>query len=153
MQLKELVPENGYVVAMDAADKDAVIQELVHKLVDLGELKATEEKKVVQLVKEREKLGSTGFGWGVAVPHCRFEGVNFPVAIFGRSPYKVDFKSVDGEDADLFFLVISPKKDDQLHTEALQQVSKALRDEHFRNFLRKADNDQKIKDLLFNDVF
>ncbi len=80
-------------------------------------------------LEERERLGTTGFGGGTAIPHCKVPGIDAPVGVFLRLAKAVDYDAVDDEPVDLIFGLISPAHDGALHLRSLAEVSRMLRDE------------------------
>jgi len=121
---------------LEATDKESVIRELVSALVDTGQINSDEYENIVQAILEREKLGSTGIGRGIAVPHTKHPSVQNIVGTVGVSVNGVDFDSLDGEKVQLFFMLISPLDRRSDHLKALASVSRALRDPALCNKLR-----------------
>jgi PTS system nitrogen regulatory IIA component len=107
-----------------------------------------EPKAIVTALTEREKLGSTGFGGGVAIPHGRIEGLGGVFGSFARLTQPVDFQSVDGVPVDLVFLLLSPPDAGAEHLKALASVSRALRDRETVAKLRGARSRDAIFALL-----
>ena len=105
-------------------------------------------KAIVACLTEREKIGSTGFGGGVAIPHCKVEGLDRVVGYFARLVGPVDFQSVDGLPVDLVFVLLSPPDAGADHLKALAGVSRALRDRNLTAKLRGARSRDAIFALL-----
>ncbi|HEX4738206.1 MAG TPA: PTS sugar transporter subunit IIA [Allosphingosinicella sp.] len=105
-------------------------------------------KKLVGCLGEREKIGSTGFGGGVAIPHCKVEGLDRLVGYFARLAAPIDFQSVDGLPVDLVFVILSPPDAGAEHLKALAGVSRALRDRNLTAKLRGARSRDAIFALL-----
>ncbi len=97
---------------------------------------------------EREKLGSTGIGKGVAIPHAKTDFANKLTIAFGRSNGGVDFESLDGEDVNLFFVFASPLSDSGIYLKILARISRLIRDEKFRKKLLVAPTPQEIIDII-----
>jgi nitrogen PTS system EIIA component len=132
---------------LEANNKEEVIEELVEFL--LKNKKITDKKKIVNILVEREKLGSTGIGYGIAIPHGKSDHVDKLVAVFGRSKKGVDFDSLDGESVHLFFLLITPEKEASgLHLKALARISTLLKDKLFRQQLLNAKNAKEIFEFI-----
>ncbi|HQO65059.1 MAG TPA: PTS sugar transporter subunit IIA, partial [Syntrophorhabdus sp.] len=93
------------------------------------------EQEVVNVIFEREKLGSTGIGDGVAIPHGKLKGIRRIICVFGRSLHGVDFDSIDQKPAHIFFLLLAPENSASLHLKMLSRISKLLRDPSFRKRL------------------
>lgn len=104
--------------------------------------------KLEQRLLEREQLGSTGIGAGVAVPHCKMKGLDRAVVAVGLKRRAVDFAAVDGEPVRLFFLVVSPDEQPAAHLQVLAAISRWVKaDEHVERILRLSDR-QQIFDFL-----
>ncbi len=133
---------------LTAATKEGVIQELVEALVVSGEIKAADQDDIVRAILKREELGSTGIGRGVAVPHTKHASVEKLVGTVGVSVDGLDFESLDGQKASLFFLLVSPPDRPGDHLRALENISRQLRDDQFCRFLRQAKSPDEILQLL-----
>jgi PTS system nitrogen regulatory IIA component len=128
-----------------ATNKKALFQQL-----GLGVARRTglAAKTIVACLGEREKIGSTGFGGGVAIPHCKMEGLDRPVGYFARLAAPIDYQSVDGLPVDLVFVILSPTDAGAEHLKALAGVSRALRDRNLTAKLRGARSRDAIFALL-----
>jgi PTS system nitrogen regulatory IIA component len=109
-------------------------------------------KDVLAKIQEREQLGSTGFGRGVAIPHARIPGVNRPVAAFLRLDAPVAFDAVDGQPIDLVFGLLSPEHAGAAHLHALAAISRMMRDEQMHAALVQAPSAEAIYGLLCNVI-
>ena len=105
-------------------------------------------RPVLEAVIEREKLGSTGVGHGVAIPHARTPLVSDVCGVFGRLKQPVDFDAVDDRPADLIFLLLAPEDAGAEHLKALAQVSRMFRREDIRRSLRAAPDAQAMTHIL-----
>ena len=103
---------------------------------------------VVERLTERERLGSTGFGGGIAIPHGKIDGLTHVVGLFARLAQPVDFSSIDDEPVDLVFMLLSPTDAGAAHLKALAQVSRVLRDKAFVAKLRGAATDDALYALF-----
>jgi nitrogen PTS system EIIA component len=103
---------------------------------------------VVERLTERERLGSTGFGGGIAIPHGKIDGLDHVVGLFARLVQPVDFASIDDEPVDLVFMLLSPTDAGAAHLKALAQVSRVLRDRAFVAKLRGAATDDALVALF-----
>jgi len=142
MRLTELLEEDGIISDLKAKNKVGVLEELAETLKKLHP--SVDKNALVKVLLERERLGSTGIGDGVAIPHGKFHAVNHPVISFGRSRKGLDFESVDGEPAYLFFLLVAPENSASIHLKALAKIAKILKNSTFRKTLMEA---QGKKDL------
>lgn len=107
-----------------------------------------DQLKVVERLTERERLGSTGFGGGVAIPHGKIDGLDHVVAVFAQLAQPIDFAAVDDMPVDLVFMLLSPVDAGADHLKALAQVSRALRDRAFVAKLRGAASDDALSVLF-----
>jgi len=131
-----------------ADDKEGAIRELVAGLVDSQGISAEEQESIIKAIMKREELGSTGIGRGVAVPHTKHPSVDRLIGTVGVSAEGVDFDSLDGENVQLFFLLISPPDRPGDHLRALENISRQLRDDMFCRFLKQATTTEEIQQLL-----
>jgi len=107
---------------------------------------------VLERIEERETLGSTGFGRGVAIPHARLEGLARPVAAFFRLEKPVDFEAADGMPVDCVFGLLSPEQAGATHLQALAAISRLMRDERMHERLTNAPGADAIYALLVNVI-
>jgi PTS system nitrogen regulatory IIA component len=118
------------------ADKTAVLRELAQHLArSHGGIDAD---RLVDVLWERERLGSTAIGDGIAIPHGKLPGLSGVIGAFGRHPAGVDFESLDGSPTHLFFLLVAPEDSVGQHLKALARVSRLLKDRAFRERLLAA---------------
>ncbi len=108
VRLTEIFPPEAIRVGLEQHTKSAVIEELVHHAVDLGYLPRQEEGPIVDMILEREGLGSTGLGHGMAVPHCQWRSLERFVGVAGLLHQGIPFDAVDGEPVDSVFLTLVP---------------------------------------------
>jgi len=106
---------------------------------------------VFEAVTERERLGSTGVGDGVAIPHVRIEGIGHPMGAFAKLSTPVDFDAVDDRHCDLIFMLLAPEREGSDHLRALAQVSRAFRQASFREEMRASHNSGKLASLLIRE--
>lgn len=148
MKFSDFVKTEAIKAELTSTDKEGVIRELVTSLVDAGQLGADEQEGIVEAILKREELGSTGIGRGIAVPHTKHPSVNSPVGAVGVSSTGVDFQSLDGEQVQLFFMLISPPDQPSDHLRALENISKQLQDETFCRFLKQSKTAEDIRQIL-----
>ena len=121
---------------------------MVDALVEAGEVKESDRPDIIKAIMKREELGSTGIGRGVAVPHTKHASVEKLVGTVGISESGLDFDSLDGQDASLFFLLVSPPDRPGDHLRALENISRQLRDDSFCRLLRQSKTAEDILQLL-----
>jgi mannitol/fructose-specific phosphotransferase system IIA component (Ntr-type) len=148
MKLVELVTREAIVESLEAAEKKGALQELVEAVRAARKPPGYKSPDVLAAVLRREKMGSTGMGGGVAIPHAKVEGLTGVYGAFGRSRQGVEYGAVDGERVNLFFLILSPAQDANAHVSALRRVSAGLRLPNMPKFLRAAKSAREIWDLL-----
>jgi PTS system nitrogen regulatory IIA component len=139
-----LVPE-AVLAGVTAVNKKALFQQLGAAAARAYGLDA---KLVAERLAEREKLGSTGFGGGIAIPHGRLDGLDHIVAVFATMAQPVDFAAVDDLPVDLVFMLLSPVAAGADHLKALASVSRRLRDRNFAAKLRGAGSTDALFALL-----
>lgn len=113
---------------------------------------ALDVNEVLERIEDREKLGSTGFGRGVAIPHARIATLSKPVAVFLRLAKPVDFDSADGMPIDCAFGLLSPEQAGATHLQALAAISRLMRDERMHEALLAAPDAEAIYGLLVNVI-
>lgn len=146
MKIVDILPEAAIAADLRGASKLEVLQELAgvlaaqHDGIDAGHL--------VEVLLEREKLGSTAIGEGIAIPHGKLPRIGVVVAAFGRSRPGVDFNSLDGNPTKIFFLLVAPEDSSGAHLKALARVSRLLRDKAFRERLLEADTGHDLYETI-----
>jgi PTS system nitrogen regulatory IIA component len=135
------------VATIRADSKSAILRELAARFAAVYSLDA---KQVLAGIEEREKLGSTGFGRGVAIPHARIAGVHRPVAAFLRLEAPVVFDAADAMPVDLVFGLLSPEQAGAAHLHALAAISRLMRDERMHAALIQAADAEELYGLLCN---
>ena len=148
MKLLDFVVRDSIIVDLKATTKEEAIREMVAALNAAGQLPDGEVESVIRAILNREELGSTGIGMGVAVPHTRHPTVQRLVGTVALSRHGVDFAALDGDPVDIFFLLISPPNQPGDHLRALENISRHLKDERFVSFLRQAKTREAVVDLL-----
>ena len=138
MKIAEILQEQCVVADIRGKTKKEIITELVETLAKAHLVKDVEP--VVNVVMDREKLGSTGIGNGVAVPHGKLKNINNIMCAFGRSQNGVDFDAVDRAPVHIFFLVLAPEDSASLHLKVLSRITKILRDQSLRKKIIKLTN-------------
>ena len=135
------------VAIVDVTSKDAIFEQLAALFAQSYGVEAT---KVLEGLQEREALGSTGFGRGVAIPHARIEGLRRPVAALLKLSDPVDFAAADGLPVDLVFGLVSPENSGVGHLHALAAISRLVRDERIHEALNEAPDAEVLYGLISN---
>jgi len=131
---------------MLAKTKTEALDELVNVLIK-GGLKL-DSAKVIEVLQQREKLGSTGIGDGLAIPHGKISSLDEIVVAFGRSKKGVDFDSLDGKPVHIFFLLLAPENSVGQHLKTLARISKMLKTANFRQKLIETDSKRDLYKLI-----
>lgn len=148
MKLAEIIPEGGILDDLKSTTKEEVIKEMVQALVKAGRIEESTSKKVIKALMDREELGSTGIGAGVAVPHARHDSITELLGAFGRSKKGISFDALDGEPVHVLFMLLSSKGASGAHLESLAYISRLVRDDKYVKHLRDAKDSKELRDLL-----
>ena len=148
MKFSDFVSNKSIRAELTSTDKESVVSELVDSLLEAGDIKAADRDDIIKAIMKREELGSTGIGRGIAVPHTKHPSVEKLIGTVGVSVGGVEFDSLDGEEVQLFFLLVSPPDRPGDHLRALENISRQLRDETFCRFLKQSRNTEDIVQLL-----
>lgn len=148
MKIMDFLNEKAIEDNLISKDKKEVTRELVELLIQAKEIKAKDKEKIVKILLERESLGSTGIGQGIAIPHGKTEGVRRIVAAFGRSLFGIDFASLDREPVYLFFLILAPADSVGAHLKALARISRLLKNKNFRQALKEAKDEGELLNII-----
>ncbi|HTM95222.1 MAG TPA: PTS sugar transporter subunit IIA [Croceibacterium sp.] len=145
MSLYSLRPEA--VIVAKVASKSAILSLLAERFAEAYQLDAA---TVLERIEERERLGSTGFGRGVAIPHARISGLKRPVAALIKLAEPIEFESADGLPVDLVFGLLSPENSGVAHLHALAAISRLMREERIHEALVEAPDAEALYALLTN---
>lgn len=146
MKIIDFLNEKAITANLKSTDKQGVIRELVDLLYKAGVIKDKEE--LVTTLLNREALGSTGIGQGVAIPHGKSQKVKQMVAAFGLSKKGVNFDALDGEPCYIFFLLVAPEESAGPHLKALARISRLLKDKYFRDRLRQSEDQKTVFKII-----
>ena len=116
-----------------------------------GDIEKRFRNKLIEALRARESLGSTAIGQGIAIPHAKSDCVSKLVAAFGLSKKGVDFDSLDGELAYIFFLLVAPQDSAGPHLKALARISRLLKDKYFRDSLRACTDEKAIIKIIYEE--
>lgn len=149
MKITEILDKRAIKLGLTSIKKEDVLKELVAVLAGLENI--GDQKAMVKTLLEREKLGSTGIGQGIAIPHGKTDTVNRLIAVLGVSKSGVNFDALDGEPVYIFFLLVAPKDSAGPHLKALAQVSRLLRDTYFCELIRRCKTEEEVFNLIKNE--
>jgi PTS system nitrogen regulatory IIA component len=145
MATTDLVSPNAIIPAMKVNGKKQALQEIAGKA---AELTGQNEKAILEILLQREKLGSTGVGNGVAIPHGKLPKLGNVFGLFARLERSVDFEALDGQPVDLIFLLLAPEGAGADHLKALARVARLMRDQDIAKKLRAARDAEEIYAVL-----
>ncbi|RKZ31984.1 PTS fructose transporter subunit IIA [bacterium] len=140
------LPRRGVKIPLESENKPSVITELVDLLCEVYNLRIKNE--ILAAVLEREEILSTGVGYGIAIPHAKMDDISSPKMVAGLSPDGIEFDSVDGKPARIFFLLISPKNGSGDHVHILSELSRILNNPVTREEILKSKNAGDFIDTL-----
>jgi PTS system nitrogen regulatory IIA component len=135
VKLREIFLESQVVPALQPNDKEGVLRELVLHLCQNNKKLQPSPDRILHALLERERLGSTGVGEGVAIPHARIPDIRQLIACFGRATGGVEFDSIDQQPVTLIFVLLMPENSSATHLKALARISRLLKNESFRQHL------------------
>jgi len=148
MKIMDFLSKKAVTVDLEAKNKKEAISELVDLLIKAGEVKQKNKDELVKILLERESLGSTGIGQGVGIPHSKSPLIKNLVGAVGISKTGIDFDSLDGEPAYIFFLLLAPQESAGPHLKALARISRLLKDKYFRDILKSAKTDKELINII-----
>ncbi len=147
MRIFDLIPAGGIVDDLRSETKEGVLRELSDAV--CRAVPGMSPDHLASVLLDREALGSTGIGEGVAIPHGKMPGIDRLIAAFGRSRGGVQFASLDGKPARIFFLVVAPESNSAgMHLKALARISRLVKDERFRRSLLEAEGIEGLSRAL-----
>ncbi len=142
MKLAEIIEKNSIVPELKANDKAGVLEELAQVISD--HVSSIEKEALVKVLVERERLGTTGIGDGVAIPHGKLKGIGRPIISFGRSKDGIDFESIDRQPVYLFFLLVAPDNSSGIHLQVLAKIARILKSNTFRKKLMETETREEL---------
>jgi PTS system nitrogen regulatory IIA component len=145
MRISELINKNSIIANLTARDKKGAIDELA---LSVSQTTKASAKDIATVLMEREQLGSTGIGGGIAIPHGKLDSVVSIVVGFGRSQEGVEYESLDNKPVHFFFLLLTSENSTGGHLKVLAQISKLLKMDHFKEGLLTADSVDDIYDII-----
>jgi PTS system nitrogen regulatory IIA component len=145
MEIADLIGPNSVIADLRATSKKQALQELAERAASVTGL---HERQIFDVLLERERLGTTGVGNGIAIPHGKLAGLKKLHGVFARLSTPIDFESIDERPVDLIFLLLAPETAGADHLKALARVSRLLRDQSMCEKLRKTDSADALFILL-----
>jgi len=148
MKLSDIFKPKLIIPDLKAQDKKGVLEELAQIITQ--QEPSLSKGSLLQVLLERERLGSTGIGDGIALPHGKLKELDHLCISFGRSAKGLDFDSIDEKPAYVFFLLLAPENSAGVHLKALAKISRMLKDGNFRRRLMGAQSGQEIYEMIID---
>ena len=145
MEIADILTPEGIVPNLKATSKKQALQKLAHRAQNLTGL---EDRRISAVLLERERLGTTGVGVGIAIPHGKFAELDQLYGLFARLEHAIDFDSIDDQPVDLIFVLLAPEDAGADHLKALARVSRLLRDQAVCAKLRNAHDPDALYAML-----
>ncbi len=145
MKILDILDERAILVDLKSADKKGVLDELVDPIASIAGL---DHDELVGVLMDRERLGSTGIGGGIGIPHGKVKELESLALGFGLSRKGVDFESMDNRPTHIFFLLITPENSTGLHLKLLARISKILKNDPFKEKLMNAKDREEIIHII-----
>ncbi len=148
MKIIDMLKTDYILEELKSGNKRDVLKELVGSFMKIHQ--KLDSEATLNVLFEREKLGSTGIGEGIAIPHGKITGLDQIILSFGRSAVGIDFDAMDGKPVHLFFLLIAPENSAGQHLKTLAKISKMLKDSVFRTKLMAAKSKDELYKIIAN---
>ncbi len=146
MKLTDILDESSIVAELHTSTKTETLDVLVEAMAESHP--EVDKDEILNILLEREELGSTGIGDGIAIPHAKSPDLPKIISGFGLSKSGIDFDSLDGKPAHLFFLLVAPVNSPGDHLKVLARISRMLKNAEFRNKLLQANSQQDIYQII-----
>ena len=149
MKISTILKQEHIIKELNSLDKKNVLDELSTFLETKGEI--TSKEKLLAALIEREKLGSTGIGENVAIPHAKISEIDRIITVFGRSKNGVSFESLDQKPVNFIFLVLAPENSTGQHLKALARISRLFKNISLRESILKANEVDQIYSIIVDE--
>ncbi len=146
MKILDILAQESIIPELKGKTKKQVLEELIDAL--LEHKPRMDRERLMGVLLERERLGSTGIGDGIAIPHGKVKDLDQLILSFGRSSQGVDFESMDGKPVHLFFLLVAPESCAGIHLRALAKIARLLKNNSVRKRLGKVNNRDEIYSVI-----
>ncbi|MCP4368264.1 MAG: PTS sugar transporter subunit IIA [Deltaproteobacteria bacterium] len=145
MKILDVLKKEAIISDLQSRDKKGILEELVAPIAIITEIK---HKDLVRVLMDREKLGSTGIGGGIGIPHGKLKQLESLALGFGLSRKGVDFESMDSQPTHIFFLLVTPENSTGLHLKMLARISRILKHDNFKENLLNAASSEEIFSII-----
>lgn len=149
MTVASLITPDSVVAGIKGTNKKQVLQDLSGQL---ARISGVPERAIFETLLQRERLGTTGVGQGIAIPHGRISGLRRLVGLFARLQKPIDFEALDGEQVDLVFVLLAPEDAGADHLQALARIARLFRDAKLVQKLRQTEDPAALYAILTADV-
>lgn len=150
IQLKDILTPSQVIVSENITSKKRVLEVIAETVASIqAEL---DTQKIFEHLIERERLGTTGFGKGVAIPHCRLKGCKTPIVVVLKLLLPIDFKAVDGLPVDVFVGLVVPEEANEDHLQLLKQIAGVLSDSLLCKAIRESQDSETLYQTIINGV-
>lgn len=145
MKILDFLSPERILPNMQSRDKKGVIDELAQAVADTT---SAENAEVAKVLLEREQLGSTGIGDGIAIPHGRLSSIDSIIMGFGSSEHGIEYDAIDSKPVNIFFLLLTPENSTGGHLKVLAQISKLLKNKQFKINLSNAKSVEEVLEII-----
>jgi len=145
MKILDVLKKEAIISDLKSRDKKGILEELVDPIAIITEIN---HKDLVRVLMDREKLGSTGIGGGIGIPHGKLKQLESLALGFGLSRKGVDFESMDNQPTHIFFLLVTPENSTGLHLKMLARISRILKHDNFKEKLLNATSSDEIFSII-----
>jgi len=149
MKISEILTKENIIKDLKSFDKESVLEELSNFLKDRGEI--PNKKNLLLSLIEREKLGSTGIGENVAIPHAKIRDIDKIITVFARSQIGVEFESLDQKPVNFIYLILAPENSTGQHLKALARISRLFKNPSLRESVLRANETDQIYSILVDE--
>ena len=149
MKISEILTKENIIKDLKSCDKESVLEELSNFLKDKGVI-PNKENLLLTLI-EREKLGSTGIGENVAIPHAKIRAIDKIITVFARSQIGVEFDSLDQKPVNFIYLILAPENSTGQHLKALARISRLFKNPSLRESILRANETDQIYSILVDE--
>ena len=148
MRIQDVLHREAIIDDLHSRTKEGILEELV---VPVAQIAGVDPEELVQVLMERERLGSTGIGGGIGIPHGKMKNLDSLVLGFGLSREGVDFESIDKKATHIFFILITPENSTGLHLKLLARISRILKNDPFKQRLLNANDGDEIYSIIMEE--
>ena len=148
MRIQDVLKREAIIDDLKSRTKEELLEELV---VPVAQIAGVDQQELVRVLMERERLGSTGIGGGIGIPHGKLKNLDSLVLGFGLSRAGVDFESIDKKATHIFFILITPENSTGLHLKLLARISRILKNDPFKQRLMNAADGDEIYEIIMEE--